>query len=116
LEKLITLYYNQKLNTKESEAPEARIYTLHLRNLLSYKHYYCFGTDGNAFYRIIGIHHLYWMLSNPAAWDHMLAILESERFDIYMLTNVSPDFMPYFKKPKLLELFKGLVESIRKKL
>ena len=33
-----------------------------------------------------------------------------------MLTNVPPEFMPYFKKPKLLELFKGLVESLRKKL
>lgn len=33
-----------------------------------------------------------------------------------MLTNVPQEFKPYFKKPKLLELFKGLVESQRKKL
>lgn len=33
-----------------------------------------------------------------------------------MLTNVPPDFMPYFKKSKVIELFKALAEGFRKKM
>lgn len=33
-----------------------------------------------------------------------------------MLSNVPPEFLPYFKKPKLLELFKGFADGLRKKL
>jgi hypothetical protein len=50
---------------------------VHLRNLLSFKYYHSFGRDGNSLYRIVGVHHLYWLLGREGEWERMIAILES---------------------------------------
>lgn len=56
------------------------------------------------------------MLGNRPEWDRMMGQLEDQRFDVHMLTNIPAEFMPFFKKPKLLELFRALAEGFRKKL
>ncbi len=45
-----------------------------------------------------------------------MEFLRTEKFDIYRLTNIHPDFMPYWKKTKVIELFKALAEGFKKKL
>lgn len=113
---MITWSYQQKLQPQQDPLPSSDLRDLHLRTLLLFTNYHSFAHDGNSFYRIIGITHLHWMLSNKPEWESMLQRLDSDRFDIHMLTNVPPDFMPYFKKSKIIELFKALAESYKKKI